>query len=72
MQLSVHSFFFKSDLEPYKLHPRGGKTRVSIFRLRFLRKFLSPVPFGAESEIHTILTYDHDTPFDVNTKFSDY
>ena len=40
------------------------KTRVSIFYLRNL----SPVLFEAGSEIHIIVTYDHETNLYVNTK----
>ena len=29
---------------------------------------MSPVPFVARSEIHTIVTYDHETHFYVNKK----
>ena len=41
--------------------------RVFIFYLRFFEKAdVSPEPNVAGSEIHTIVTYDHETHFDVN------
>ena len=43
------------------------KTRVSIFSFgEFEQVDVSPVPNEAGSEIHTIVTDDHETPFDVN------
>ena len=47
------------------------KARVSIFHLRTPGKVcVSPVPNEAGTEIHTIVTYDPETHFDVNkTKF---
>ena len=49
---------------------RGGeKTRVSIFRFEVFGKVeVSPESNVAGSEIHTIVTYDHETHFDVNKK----
>ena len=44
------------------------KTRVSIFHLRTPGKDASPELNEARSEIHTIVTYDPKTQFDVNKK----
>ena len=45
------------------------KTRYSIFHLGTPGKVcVSPVPFEAGSEIHTTVTYDPETHFDVNKK----
>ena len=33
---------------------------------------MSPEPFEAGSEIHTIVTYDHETPFNVHTNSDDW
>ena len=47
---------------------RGSeKMRVSIFQLLMPGKLMCPVLFGVQSEIHTTVTYDHKTHFDVNT-----
>ena len=37
----------------------------------FVKVDLSPELFGAGSEIHTIVTYDYEAPFDVNKKYLD-
>ena len=34
--------------------------------MEFAKVGLSPVPFGAGSEIPTSVTFEHETPFDVN------
>ena len=44
------------------------KTRVSIFHLGTPKKLVSPEPNEAGSEIHTVVTYDRETHFDVNKK----
>ena len=45
------------------------KTRVSIFSFGDADKVdPSPEPFEAGFEIQTIVTYDHETHFDVNKK----
>ena len=43
-------------------------TRVPFFIQEIGKVDVSPVPNVAGSEIYTIVTHDHETHFDVNTK----